>query len=66
MIFEAITAVKRKLKENERKRIEQAKARKRKQIKEWTTGIVVTIAALSAVGIFGYILYWLIVTKGKL
>ena len=58
-------ANRKQLKENERKRIEQAKARKRRQIKEWTIGIVVTIAALSAVGILGYILYWLIVTKGQ-
>ena len=58
-------ATRKQLKENERKRIEQAKARKRRQIKEWTIGIVVTIAALSAVGILGYILYWLIVTKGQ-
>ena len=64
--YQKFIANRKQLKENERKRIEQAKARKRKQIKEWTTGIVVTIAALSAVGIFGYILYWLIVTKGKL
>jgi len=58
-------ANRKQLKENERKRIEQAKARKRRQIKEWTIGIVVTIAALSAVGILGYILCWLIVTKGQ-
>jgi preprotein translocase subunit Sss1 len=64
--YQKFIANRKQLKENERKRIEQAKARKRRQIKEWTTGIIVTIAALSAIGIFGYILYWLIVTKGKL
>ncbi len=63
--YQKFIANRKQLKENERKRIEQAKARKRRQIKEWTTGIIVTIAALSAIGIFGYILYWLITTKGK-
>ena len=63
--YQKFLANRKQLKENERKRIEQAKARKRRQIKEWTIGIVVTVAALSAVGILGYILYWLIVTKGQ-
>jgi preprotein translocase subunit Sss1 len=63
--YQKFIANRKQLKENERKRIEQAKARKRRQIKEWTTGIIVTIAALSAIGIFGYILYWLITTKGR-
>ena len=53
------------LRENERRRIEQAKARKKRLIKEWCIGIVVTIAALSAVGVCAYLLYWLITTKGK-
>ena len=53
------------LKENERKRIEQAKARKKRLIKEWCIGTAVTIAALSAIGICAYLLYWLITTKGK-
>jgi hypothetical protein len=53
------------LRENERKRIAAEKARRRKLIKDWGIGIVVTIAALSAVGICGYFLYWLISTKGK-
>jgi len=63
--YQKFIANRKQLKENERKRIEQAKARKRRQIKEWTIGIVVTLAALSAVGLFGYILYWLITTKGQ-
>ena len=54
-----------KLRENERKRIAAQKARRRKLIKDWSIGIAVTIAALSAVGICGYFLYWLISTKGK-
>ena len=53
------------LRENERKRIATQKARRRKRIKDWSIGIAVTIAALSAVGICGYFLYWLISAKGK-
>ena len=53
------------LRENERKRIESQKARRRKLVKDWSIGIAVTIAALSAVGICGYFLYWLISSKGK-
>ena len=53
------------LRENERKRIAAQKARRRKLIKDWSIGIAVTIAALSAVGICGYFLYWLISMKGK-
>jgi hypothetical protein len=53
------------LRENERKRIAAEKARRRKLLKDWGIGIVVTLAALSAVGICGYFLYWLISTKGK-
>ena len=53
------------LRENERKRIATQKARRRKRIKDWSIGITVTIAALSAVGICGYFLYWLISVKGK-
>ena len=63
--YQKFMQTRRELKESERKRTEQAKARKRKQIKEWTIGIVVALAALSAIGICGYILYWLITTKGK-
>jgi len=63
--YQKFIANRKQLKENERKRIEQAKARKRRQIKEWTIGIAVTLAALSAVGLFGYILYWIITTKGQ-
>jgi predicted ATP-dependent protease len=58
-------ANRKQLKENERKRIAKAKARRQKQIKEWTIGIVVSVAVLSAIGICGYFLYWLINIKGK-
>ena len=53
------------LKENERKRIAQAKARKKRLIKEWTIGIAVALAALSVVGICAYFIYWLVTTKGS-
>ena len=53
------------LKENERKRIAAEKARKKRLIKEWSIGIAVTVAALSAIGICAYFLYWLISVKGK-
>ena len=63
--YQKFLANRKQLKENERKRIAQAKARKRRQIKEWTVGIAVAIAALSAVGLFAYILYWIVTTKGR-
>ena len=53
------------LKENERKRIAEAKKRRQKQIKDWSIGIGVALAVLSAVGFIGYIFYWIVTTKGK-
>jgi len=53
------------LRENEAKRQAAKKARKKKLIKDWSIGIAVTVAALSAIGLCGYILYWIITTKGK-
>ena len=53
------------LRENERKRIAAQKARRKKFIKEWSIGIAVTVAALSAVGLCGYLLYWVITNKGN-
>ena len=53
------------LKENERKRIAEAKKRRQKQIKDWSIGIGVALAVLSAVGLIGYIFYWVATTKGK-
>ena len=58
-------ANRKQLKENERKRIAEAKARRKKQIKEWSLGIGVSLAVLSAVGLIGYIFYWIVTTKGK-
>jgi len=58
-------ANRKQLKENERKRIAEAKARRQKQIKEWVIGIGVSLAVLSAVGLIGYIFYWIVTTKGQ-
>jgi hypothetical protein len=63
--YQKFIITRKQLKENERRRIEQAKARKRRLIKEWSIGIAVTCAALSVVGLGIYILYWIISTKGK-
>ena len=63
--YQKFIANRKQLKENEHKRIEQAKARKKRLIKEWTLGIALSIAILSAVGICAYFLYWLITTKGS-
>ena len=58
-------ANRKQLKENERKRIAAQKARRRKLIKDWSIGILVTVATLSVVGICAYFVYWLITSKGK-
>ena len=53
------------LKENARKREALKKARRKRLIKEWSLGITVAVAALSAIGLGIYILYWIIATKGR-
>ena len=53
------------LKENARKREALRKARRKRLIKEWSLGITVAVAALSAIGLGVYILYWIITTKGR-
>jgi len=53
------------LRENARKREEAKKARRKRLIKDWSIGIGVTLAALSAIGLCVYILYWIITTKGE-
>ena len=53
------------LKENARKREALRKARRKRLIKEWSLGITVAVAALSAIGLGVYILYWIIITKGR-
>ena len=62
--YQKFVANRKQLKENERKRIAAAKARKKRLIKEWTLGITVAVAVLSAVGLCAYFLYWLITNKG--
>jgi hypothetical protein len=63
--YQKFMRTRKELKEKEQKRIEQAKARKKRLIKEWSIGIAVTIAALSAIGLCAYVLYWIITSKGK-
>ncbi|MDB4726165.1 hypothetical protein OAF54_01920 [bacterium] len=53
------------LRANEQKRKAQAKARKKRLIKEWSVGIGVSLAVLSALGFIGYIFYWIVISKGK-
>jgi hypothetical protein len=63
--YQKFMRTRKELKEKEQKRIEQAKARKKRLIKEWSIGIAVAIAALSAIGLCAYVLYWIITSKGK-
>lgn len=63
--YQTFMRTRKELKQKERKRIEQEKARKKRLIKEWSIGIAVTLAALSAIGLCAYVLYWLITTKGN-
>lgn len=53
------------LKANALKREQQKKARRKRLIKDWTIGITAVVAALSAIGICVYFLYWIISTKGN-
>jgi len=53
------------LKANALKREQQKKARRKRLIKDWTIGITAVVAALSAIGISVYFLYWIISTKGN-
>jgi hypothetical protein len=58
--------VQKERRENERKRIAQAKARKRQQIKEIFISAGIILGTLCAVGIFIYALVWFVNFKGKL
>ena len=51
------------IKENARKRNQAQKARRARVLKEWCIGIAVALATLSAIGICGYFLYWILGTK---
>lgn len=50
--------------DEEAKQLRIAKAKKRKQINDWITGIVVSVAVLSGVGVLG-ILFWWLATNGR-
>lgn len=63
--WQRFQATRRTLRENEKKRLAAKKARQKRLVKEWTLGIAISIAALSAIGICVYFLYWLIATKGN-
>jgi hypothetical protein len=54
-----------KQRDNDKQQIALKKASRRKKIVDWTIGIAVAIAALSAIGLCFYILYWVVQTKGK-
>lgn len=54
-----------KQRDNDKQQIALKKASQRKKIVDWTIGIAVAIAALSAIGLCFYILYWVVTTKGK-
>jgi len=58
------SAQKRK-RDDEKQQIAIKKTNRRKKIVDWTIGIAVAVAALSAIGLCFYILYWLVTTKGK-
>tara|TARA_R110000822_G_C15269684_1_gene489088 strand:- start:468 stop:929 length:462 start_codon:yes stop_codon:yes gene_type:complete len=51
--------------DNDKKELAIKKTNRIKKITDWSVGIAVTLAVLSAVGICAYILYWIITTKGK-
>ena len=64
--YQKFIATRKQLKENERKRIAQAKARKKQQIKEILISAGIILGTLCAVGIFIYALVWFMNFKGKL
>ena len=64
--YQKFIATRKQLKENERKRIAQAKARKKQEIKEILISAGIILGTLCAVGIFIYALVWFMNFKGKL
>ena len=48
----------RELRNAQAKREAQAKAKRRRQIRDWTIGVALSVSILSAVGLVGYIFYW--------
>jgi len=57
--YQKFQATRRQIRENEIKRQEAAKAQRRRQIRDWGLGITITIGILSAVGLIGYVFYWI-------
>jgi Na+/phosphate symporter len=61
--YQKFQATRRQIRENEIKRQEAAKAHRRRQIRDWCVGIAITACVLSAIGLLGYIFYWLAQTR---
>ena len=59
------SAQKRK-RDDDKQQIALKKASRRKKIVDWTIGIAVALAALSAIGLCLYVLYWVVTHKGRL
>jgi len=57
--YQKFQATRKQIRENEIKRQEAAKAQRRRQIRDWMLGIALTIGILSAVGLVGYVFYWI-------
>ena len=57
--YQNFQRTRKQIRENEIKRKEAAKAHRRRQIRDWCIGIALTIGVLSAIGLVGYIFYWI-------
>ena len=57
--YQNFQRTRKQIRENEIKRKEAAKAHRRRQIRDWCIGITVTVGVLSAIGLVGYIFYWI-------
>ena len=57
--YQNFQRTRKQIRENEIKRQEAAKAHRRRQIRDWCIGITVTIGILSAIGLVGYVFYWI-------
>ena len=57
--YQNFQRTRKQIRENEIKRKEAAKAHRRRQIRDWCVGIAVTVGVLSAIGLVGYIFYYI-------
>jgi len=57
--YQNFQRTRKQIRENEIKRKEAAKAHRRRQIRDWCIGIAITVGVLSAIGLVGYIFYWI-------